>query len=137
MRDLIKKILHERYIGRAEEDVEIRININNTVHADDRASQREFDDNEIQGIVEAGIEKLTIDIMHDRLDVDEEFVMQSGDLNVICILHPGTNFFTLDVITLIRDHHYTPYSGQYLINVDRGDSYRQVSKRRKRIRSRY
>lgn len=133
MRDLIKKILHERYIGRAEEDVEIRININNTIHADDRASLRDFDDREIQGIVEAGIEKLTIDIMHNRLNVEEPFVMQSGDLNIICILHPGINFFTLDIITLIRDHRYTPYSGQYLINVDRGESYRQVKARRKRI----
>jgi hypothetical protein len=132
MKKLIKRILRERYVGRAEEDVEIRININNTIHADDRASLREFDENEIMGVVEAGIEKLTIDLMHDKIDIGEKFVMQSGDLNVICLLHPGDMYFTLDIITLVRNHHYRAWQGQYLIDVDRGSSFRQ--QKRQRIR---
>ena len=69
--------------------------------------------------------------MQDNLDIDDRFIMKSGDLNIVCQLNPGNNNFTLIVITAMRNIDFRGYYGQYILNVDNQDHYYEKSPRRK------
>lgn len=126
-------------IGYLRQPVEIRIEIEKPRHATDRqwrhGAGSVISDDDIVGTVEKAIEELTIALMQDRLDIYQNeddyptrgvkagepnrFVIRdvSTDLNLVCILRPGDNEFTLTVITVMVSKEFRTYPGQFVLDV--------------------
>lgn len=127
-------------IGYIKEPVEIRIEIEKSVHADDRQfrhglSNNKISDDDIIETVELATEQLTIALMQDKFNINQDkddyptrgikkgepnrFIIhnKSSDLNLVCILKPGENEFTLIVITVMVKDDFRVYPGQFKIEV--------------------
>jgi hypothetical protein len=140
--DINKKALNmqPKEIGYLKEPVEIRIEIEKSPHADDRQFRHglyneKIDDDDIIETVQLAIEQLTIALMQDKFNIyqDEDdyptrgikrgelnrFIIhnKSNDLNLVCILKPGENEFTLIVITVMVKDDFRIYPGQFKIEV--------------------
>lgn len=140
--EINKKALNipPKEIGYIKEPVEIRIEIEKSSHADDRQfrhlmSNQRISDDEIIETVEKATEQLTIALMQDKFNIyqDEDdyptrgikrgepnrFIIHntSNNLNLVCILKPGENEFTLIVITVMIKDDFRVYPGQFKIEV--------------------
>lgn len=126
-------------IGYIRQPVEIRIEIEKPRHASDRQWRHGADsvitDDSIVEVVEKAIEQLTIALMQDQFDIYQHeddyptrgvkagepnrFVIRdrSTGLNLVCILKPGENEFTLTVITVMVSDGFRTYPGQYVLDV--------------------
>lgn len=126
-----KKALYgkPKEVGFIEEPVKIRIDIKSVPHAGERQLRHGLDniieDGDIIEAVELAIEELTIALMQNVFDIEDRrgqpnrFLIRNTDtdLNIVCVLKPGENEFTLTVITIMIKPDYEPFNDQFVIEV--------------------
>jgi hypothetical protein len=126
-----------------KEPVEIRIDVEAVSHALDRQYRHGvtsdlkagIDKDEIIETIEKAVEEITIALMQDRFNINQEeddyptrgvksgepnrFVIKNkeNDLNVVCQLESGDNEFTLTVITVMKKNDFKSYRGQFVVEV--------------------
>ncbi len=135
------------FIGDVREPVEIRIDVEAVSHALDRQFRHGFvkgdsgkveagiTKDEILETVEASVEELTIALMQDRFNINQEeddyptkgvregepnrFVIRNKktNLNIVCQLEAGDNEFTLTVITVMKKPDFKEYRGQFVLEI--------------------
>jgi hypothetical protein len=115
--------IFEKDLGYIEQPVEIRFDIQSTLHMFKDSKWRHgfnnrITDDEVIEIVQDSTEQLTIDLMSNKLDVEERFVLRKGDLHLVCIITPGDYNFTLIVITAMRRNDFRLLNNQYVYDVD-------------------
>ena len=126
--------IFESEVGYVSKPIDIKFDIKTSKFDYNRNTKyrhgidRVINDDEIIEIVERGMEKLTIDLMNDNLDIGDRFVLKGegfdgGILNLVCQLNPGENFFTLIIITAMRKEDFTGHRNQYILNVDTQEHY--------------
>ena len=81
-------------------------------------------DDEIVEVVENSIEKLTIDLMHDKLNVEDRFVIKDNDLHIVGVLKSGDEYFTMILITVDRREDFRIARDQYVLDAQQQVSYR-------------
>jgi hypothetical protein len=126
-----------------KEPVEIRIDVEAVSHALDRQYRHGLtsdlkagiDKDEIIETIEKAVEEITIALMQDRFNINQEeddyptrgvksgepnrFVIKNKEnyLNVVCQLESGDNEFTLTVITVMKKSDFKSYRGQFVVEV--------------------
>lgn len=126
-----------------KEPVEIRIDVEAVSHALDRQYRHGLtsdlkagiDKDEIIETIEMAVEEITIALMQDRFNINQEeddyptrgvkagepnrFVIKNKEtnLNIVCQLEAGGNEFTLTVITVMKKENFKSYSGQFVVEV--------------------
>lgn len=126
-----------------KEPVEIRIDVEAVSHALDRQYRHGvtsdlkagIDKDEIIETIEMAVEEITIALMQDRFNINQEeddyptrgvkagepnrFVIKNkqNDLNIVCQLESGDNEFTLTVITVMKKEDFKSYRGQFVVEV--------------------
>lgn len=126
-----------------KEPVEIRIDVEAVSHALDRQYRHGvksdlkagIDKDEIIETIEMAVEEITIALMQDRFNINQEeddyptrgvkagepnrFVIKNkqNDLNIVCQLESGDNEFTLTVITVMKKENFKSYRGQFVVEV--------------------
>jgi hypothetical protein len=126
-----------------KEPVEIRIDVEAVSHALDRQYRHGvtsdlkagIDKDEIIETIELAVEEITIALMQDRFNINQEeddyptrgvkegepnrFVIKNKktDLNIVCQLESGDNEFTLTVITVMKKEDFKHYRGQFVVEV--------------------
>lgn len=112
MRSLHDYILHESRIGKISKTVKIDIRLEKTNHAVERQSRhgtsedKFISDDELIETVRAGSERIITDILNDKIDIGDKFVVRDAntDLNIVCKLMQGNTREELVVVivTVIR-----------------------------------
>lgn len=134
------------YLAYIKEPVEIRIDVEAVAHSLERQYRHGVKDSggkieagitkdEIIESVENAVEELTIALMQDKFNINQErdnyptrgvkagepnrFIIcnKETNLNIICELKSGENEFTLTVITVMKKENFEKYPGQFVINV--------------------
>ena len=126
-----------------KEPVEIRIDVEAVSHALDRQYRHGvtsdlkagIDKDEIIETIEMAVEEITIALMQDRFNINQEeddyptrgvkagepnrFVIKNtqNNLNIVCQLESGDNEFTLTVITVMKKENFKSYRGQFVVEV--------------------
>lgn len=126
-----------------KEPVEIRIDVEAVSHTLDRQYRHGvtsdlkagIDKDEIIETIEIAVEEITIALMQDRFNINQEeddyptrgvkagepnrFVIKNkqNDLNIVCQLESGDNEFTLTVITVMKKEDFKSYRGQFVVEV--------------------
>jgi len=132
-----------QFLTYIKEPVEIRIDVEAVSHALDRQYRHGvtsdlkagIDKDEIIETIEKAVEEITIALMQDRFNINQEeddyptrgvksgepnrFVIKNkeNDLNVVCQLESGDNEFTLTVITVMKKNDFKSYRGQFVVEV--------------------
>lgn len=121
----IYKSLLERSIGMAKEPITVELDIDNTVHADERqtrhgVSHLKIEDKEIMDTVELAMPQLSDALLKDFILVNETSILihnKKNALNVAgTIVRKGRNL-VFRVITVMRKKDFKPYSDNYVITV--------------------
>ena len=136
------------FIGDVQEPVEIRIDVEAIGHALGRQFRHGVNNNpetgkieagitkdEILDAVEAAVEPLTIALMQDKFNINQDeddyptrgvragepnrFVIRNKKthLNIVCALKSGEWEFTLSVITVMKKPDFKEYRGQFVIEI--------------------
>lgn len=135
------------FIGDISQPVEIRIDVEAIGHALSRQWRHGVDTSstgkieagitkdQILDTIEAAVEKITIALMQDQFDINQEednyptrgvkagepnrFVIRNKktNLNIVCQLEAGDWEFTLTVITVMKKPDFKEYRGQFVVEV--------------------
>lgn len=137
--DLFSENKKVEYVGTADKNVEIRIDVEAVSHALDMQYRHGLDKliskSDILNTIEMAIEELTIALMQNKFNIYQEedyypnkevkkgepnrFVIENkkSNLNIVCTLKPGEDNFTLTVITVMRHHDFKTRKGQFVVKV--------------------
>lgn len=135
------------FIGDIKQPVEIRIDVEAIGHALSRQFRHGVSTSttgkieagitkdEILDTIESAVEQITIDLMQDEFDINQEeddyptrgvraggpnrFVIKNKktNLNIVCQLESGDWEFTLTVITVMKKPDFKEYRGQFVVEV--------------------
>lgn len=134
-------------LGEVKRVVQIRIDVQSVEHVyKDRQFRHEepIEDGDITDTVKAAIEELTIALMQDKFDIIQyrddyptkgvkagqpaRFIIHDidDDLNIVCILEPGDEEFTLTVITVMREADFSHPDDTYVIEISKREELKKI-----------
>ena len=115
MKSLIEYIEESR-IGKISKTIKIDIRLEKTVHAGERQSRhgttedKFISDDEIIETVRAASERILKDILNDKIDIGQKFVVRDAntDLNIVCKLEQGgsRDELVVVIVTVIKTHKF-------------------------------
>jgi len=128
MKYLKTQQIFEKELAYLTQPVEIRFDVQTTRHSADQKYRYGVDnvisDKRVVDIIESSIEQLTIDLMHDKLNVEERFIIKEEDIHIVAVLKSGEEYFTMVIITVDRRDDFKIAKGQYVLDVQAGTSYK-------------
>lgn len=115
MKSLIEYIEESR-IGKISKTIKIDIRLEKTAHAGERQSRhgstedKFISDDEILETVRAASERILKDILNDKIDIGQKFVVRDAntDLNIVCKLEQGgsRDELVVVIVTVIKTHKF-------------------------------
>ena len=115
MKSLIEYIEESR-IGKISKTIKIDIRLEKTAHAGERQSRhgstedKFISDDEIIETVRAASERILKDILNDKIDIGQKFVVRDAntDLNIVCKLEQGgsRDELVVVIVTVIKTHKF-------------------------------
>lgn len=115
------KSLVENTIAKVSKDINVKIDIDKTVHAGQRQFRHEtpISDEEIIRIVSLALPEIANQLMFDEINMGSYVLIKNDDnLNIIGVLHPGNNgVIDFVVITVMKKKDFMPKKNTKIIEV--------------------
>lgn len=112
----LTEYIEESRIGKISKTIKIDIRLEKTAHAGERQSRhgstedKFISDDEIIETVRAASERILKDILNDKIDIGQKFVVRDAntDLNIVCKLEQGgsRDELVVVIVTVIKTHKF-------------------------------
>jgi len=118
----IKKLV-ENTIAKVSKNINVKIDIDKTIHAGERQFRHEnpITDKEIIDIVSIALPEIANQLMFDEIDMGSYVLVKqlATDINIVGALHPGTNDeIDFVVVTVMRKKDFIPKRGTKVIEIE-------------------
>ena len=106
-----------------EKPIKIHLDIEASKHAMDRLYRHGFDnkieEDDIIDVVEKSIEHLSLSLMKDELNINDDFVIKDkeSNLNIACKLYSHNDEFKLVIITVMVKDDFRVRPGQFVLEI--------------------
>ena len=107
------QFIGERKIGKLQKNIKVTVEIDSTVHSDERKfrhSDKIITDSDIVKSANKAIEPVTDELIFDRLDIGDTVHIKdsSNDLNLIAVLNENRDLVVMKIITVMIKPNFKP-----------------------------
>ena len=112
----------ERNIGKLQKNIKIKVEIDSTVHSDERKSRHDditITDSDIMRTADKALPEITDQLLFDKMNIDDAIHIKDSktDLNLVAQLQGSGDKIKLVIITVMIKKNFVPKKGTKSITI--------------------
>jgi len=118
----LKQIILENTIANLLKQIQIKVKIDKTKHANDRQSRHDdfyINDKDIIEIVNSSLEKIAESLLFNKIDMGDYVLLKRNydNLNIVTNIQRAGDKIDVIVITVMKKQNFIPKTGTKTINI--------------------
>lgn len=118
----LKQIILENTIANLLKQINVKVKIDKTNHANDRQSRHDnyyINDKDIIDIVNSSLEKIAESLLFNKIDIGDYVLLKRNydNLNIVTNIERAGDKIDVIVITVMKKQNFIPKSGTKTINI--------------------